>query len=36
MQKGGKIMEQVTQWSSKCPIPASVQGKAGWSSEQSG
>jgi len=31
-----KTLEQVAQRNCGCPLPESVQGQAGWSSEQSG
>ena len=34
--EGGETLEQVAQRSCGCPLPGSVQGQAGWSSEQPG
>jgi len=35
-REGGETLEQVAQRSCGCPLPGSVQGQVGWSSEQSG
>jgi len=34
--EGGETLEQVSQRSCRCPLPGSVQGQVGWSSEQHG
>jgi len=34
--EGGETLEQVAQRSCGCPLPGSVQGQVGWSSEQPG
>ena len=34
--EGGEALAQVAQRSCGCPLPASVQGQVGWSSEQPG
>ena len=34
--EGGEALAQVAQRSCGCPLPGSVQGQSGWSSEQPG
>jgi len=34
--KTSKVLEQVAKRSCGCPLPGSVQGRVGWSSEQPG
>ena len=34
--EGGETLEQVAQGGCGCPLPGSIQGRAGWSCEQPG